>query len=105
MPTVEFMGKSFSVDESGFIDNFENWCEEWVQWVMKQEGIKELNEEHRKVITVIREYYERNGIAPMIRVLCKRTGFEREHIWDLFPSGPGNGACRMAGLPKPTGCV
>ncbi|MBF0235134.1 MAG: TusE/DsrC/DsvC family sulfur relay protein, partial [Desulfobacterales bacterium] len=22
-----------------------------------------------------------------------------------FPSGPGKGACKMAGLPKPTGCV
>ncbi|MBU1453131.1 MAG: TusE/DsrC/DsvC family sulfur relay protein, partial [Proteobacteria bacterium] len=21
------------------------------------------------------------------------------------PSGPGKGACKMAGLPKPTGCV
>ncbi|MGA7876136.1 MAG: TusE/DsrC/DsvC family sulfur relay protein [Desulfoferrobacter sp.] len=23
----------------------------------------------------------------------------------MFPSGPGKGACKMAGLPKPTGCV
>ena len=26
-------------------------------------------------------------------------------IYELFPSGPGKGACKMAGLPKPTGCV
>ncbi|MGD8530833.1 MAG: TusE/DsrC/DsvC family sulfur relay protein [Syntrophobacterales bacterium] len=26
-------------------------------------------------------------------------------MYELFPSGPGKGACKMAGLPKPTGCV
>ncbi|MCG8529500.1 MAG: TusE/DsrC/DsvC family sulfur relay protein, partial [Desulfovibrionales bacterium] len=26
-------------------------------------------------------------------------------VYELFPSGPGKGACKMAGLPKPTGCV
>ena len=52
MPIVEFMGKSFRVTESGFIDDYENWCEEWVQWVMEQEGIKELNEDHQKVIAL-----------------------------------------------------
>ena len=99
MPTVEFGGKSFTVDEDGFIDDYTNWSEEWVQYVKKEEGIEELNDEHKKVVEVLREYYEKNGIAPMVRVLSKVTGFK------LFPSGPGKGACKMAGLPKPTGCV
>jgi tRNA 2-thiouridine synthesizing protein E len=98
MPTVEFMGKEFTVDEDGFIDSYENWSDEWVQW-------EELNDEHNKVIEVLRDYYEKNGIAPMVRVLSKVTGFKLKHIYELFPSGPGKGACKMAGLPKPTGCV
>ena len=53
----------------------------------------------------LQEYYEKNGIAPMVRVLSKVTGFKLKHIYELFPSGPGKGACKMAGLPKPTGCV
>jgi TusE/DsrC/DsvC family sulfur relay protein len=105
MPSVEFMGKTFTVDEDGFIDSYDNWCNEWVQWVKNQEGIEELNEEHQKVIEVLRDYYEKNGIAPMVRVLSKVTGFKLKHIYELFPSGPGKGACKMAGLPKPTGCV
>ena len=105
MPTVEFMGKEFVVDEDGFIDSYENWSQEWVQWVKKEEGIEELNDEHQKVIDVLRDYYEKNGIAPMVRVLSKVTGFKLKHIYELFPSGPGKGACKMAGLPKPTGCV
>ena len=44
-------------------------------------------------------------VAPMIRKLCKETGFPLKKIYDLFPSGPAKGACKLAGLPKPTGCV
>jgi len=41
----------------------------------------------------------------MIRKLCKATGFKLNEIYELFPSGPAKGACKVAGLPKPTGCV
>ena len=105
MPTVEFEGSTFNVDEDGFIDNFENWNESWVRYVKQQEGIDELNDEHWKVINVLQDYYKKNGIAPMVRVLSKLTGYKLKHIYELFPSGPGKGACKMAGLPKPTGCV
>ena len=105
MPTVEFGGKTFTVDEDGFIDDYGNWSEEWVQFVKKEEGIDELTDEHRLVIDTLRDYYEKNGIAPMVRVLSKVTKFKLKHIYELFPSGPGKGACKMAGLPKPTGCV
>ncbi|MCF8110258.1 MAG: TusE/DsrC/DsvC family sulfur relay protein [Desulfosalsimonas sp.] len=105
MPTVEFEGQTFNVDEDGFIDSFENWNETWVKYVKQQEGIDELNDEHWKVINVLQDYYKKNGIAPMVRVLSKLTGYKLKHIYELFPSGPGKGACKMAGLPKPTGCV
>ena len=45
------------------------------------------------------------GIAPMIRKLCKETGFKLGEIYQMFPSGPAKGACKLAGLPKPTGGV
>lgn len=106
MAEIEFGGKTFIVDEDGFIGNYEDGkCEEWVGYVKKEEGIEELTDEHRKVIQVLQDYYEKNGIAPMVRVLSKVTGFKLKHIYELFPSGPGKGACKMAGLPKPTGCV
>ncbi len=105
MPTVEFEGNTFAIDEDGFIDSFENWNKDWVQYVKQQEGIDELSEEHWQVIDVLQDYYKKNGIAPMVRVLSKLTGYKLKHIYELFPSGPGKGACKMAGLPKPTGCV
>jgi tRNA 2-thiouridine synthesizing protein E len=105
MATVEYGEKTFTVDEDGFIDHFDSWCKEWVMLVKDSEGIDELTEEHWKVITVLQDYYKKNGIAPMVRILSKVTGFKLKHIYELFPSGPGKGACKMAGLPKPTGCV
>jgi tRNA 2-thiouridine synthesizing protein E len=102
---VEWMGKKFVVDEDGFIDAFDNYCPEWEQWVKNEEGIEEINDEHRKLIKILRDYYEKNGIAPMVRILSKQSGFKLKHKYELFPSGPGKGACKMAGLPKPTGCV
>jgi dissimilatory sulfite reductase related protein len=53
----------------------------------------------------LQEYYKSNHSAPRMSVLIKNTGFKLKYIYELFPSGPGKGACRMAGLPKPTGCV
>ena len=48
---------------------------------------------------------QRERLAPMIRKLCKETGFKLNQIYEMFPSGPAKGACKLAGLPKPTGCV
>ena len=74
MAEVTYKGKSFEVDEDGFLLKFDEWC-------------------------------RKNGIAPMVRIMSKNTGYKLKEIYELFPSGPGKGACKMAGLPKPTGCV
>lgn len=105
MAVVEHKGKTFEVDEDGFLQDFNQWSEEWVDYVKEYEGIKELTDEHWKVINFLQDYYQKNGIAPMVRILSKVTGFKLKKIYELFPSGPGKGACKMAGLPKPTGCV
>jgi dissimilatory sulfite reductase related protein len=64
-----------------------------------------LSEAHWKVVRYLRDYWLANDIAPMVRRLCKETGFKLSEIYALFPNGPANGACKVAGLPKPTGCV
>ncbi|MDY0164148.1 TusE/DsrC/DsvC family sulfur relay protein [Desulfobotulus sp.] len=105
MAEIEFKGKKFVIDEDGFLEDFNTYSEEWVEYCMKEEGIETLTDEHWGVINILQDYYKKNGIAPMVRVLSKLTGFKLKHIYELFPSGPGKGACKMAGLPKPTGCV
>lgn len=106
MPTIEHNGSTFDVDEDGFlVDGLEAWNEDWVDCVMVAEGIPELTEEHQKIVESLQDYFRKNGTAPMVRMLSKATGFPLKRIYELFPTGPGRGACRMAGLPRPVGCI
>lgn len=106
MATIEYKGNVYDVDEDGFLTKgMEQWNNDWVEYVKAEEGISDLTDEHWKLINILQDYFKKNGIAPMVRVLSKTTGFPLKKIYELFPSGPGKGACKMAGLPKPTGCV
>lgn len=105
MAEISYNGKSFEVDEDGFLLHFEDWCSDWADYVKESEGISVITPEHKKILDFLQDYYRKNGIAPMVRILSKNTGFKLKEVYELFPSGPGKGACKMAGLPKPTGCV
>jgi len=105
MPTITLAGKEFEVDEDGFIQDPEGWDEEVAKAIAPTEDVAEMTEEHWVVVNYIRNYFIEFGAAPMIRKLCKETGFKLKKIYELFPSGPAKGACKIAGLPKPTGCV
>ena len=63
-------------------------------------------------LRLLREYYDEYQIAPAVRVLTKAIGKKlgpdkgnSKYLYDLFPYGPGKQACKIAGLPKPTGCI
>ena len=105
MGYVTVGNKQVEVDEDGFLVDPNLWNEEIVKAFAALEDVSELTENHWKVINYLRNYYLQFGIAPMIRKLCKDTGFSLKEIYDMFPSGPAKGACKLAGLPKPTGCV
>jgi dissimilatory sulfite reductase related protein len=105
MPTVEYKNKIFEVDEEGFLVKFSDWCPEWVEHAQISQGIPALTTEHWNLIKVLQDYFKENRTVPMVRILSKATGFKMKHIFELFPAGPGKGACKMAGLPKPKGCV
>jgi tRNA 2-thiouridine synthesizing protein E len=106
VPQIEVKGKIFELNEEGFLANPDEWNEEIAAALAKaEEEIDELTEAHWAVIKYIRQYYVENNLAPMVRAVCKTTGFPLKYIYELFPSGPAKGACKVAGLPKPDGCV
>ena len=105
MPTFTHGEVSIDVDEDGFMQEPDKWNETVAAAIATTEGVEGLTEEHWKVVNYLRDYYLKFGVAPMIRKLCKETGFKLNKIYELFPSGPAKGACKVAGLPKPTGCV
>ena len=105
MPMFEHGEVKVSVDEDGFIEDPGAWDEKVAAALATTEGVAEMTDEHWKIVHYLRDYYTKFGIAPMIRKLCKETGFPLKKIYELFPSGPAKGACKVAGLAKPTGCV
>ena len=105
MPLFELGSVKVEVDEDGFIQEMDQWNEEVAKALATTEGVAEMSEKHWKVVNYLRDYYQKFGIAPMIRKLCKETGFSLKEIYELYPSGPAKGACKVAGLAKPTGCV
>jgi tRNA 2-thiouridine synthesizing protein E len=105
MPIFELGEVKINVDEDGFMEEPEQWNEAVALALASTEGVAALTENHWKLVNYLREYYQKFGIAPMIRKLCKETGFSLKEIYEMFPSGPAKGACKIAGLAKPTGCV
>lgn len=105
MATFSHGNISVAVDEDGFMENPEVWNTDVATALATTEGVNALGDDHWKLVNYLRNYYLQFGVAPMIRKLCKETGFDLKKVYELFPSGPAKGACKVAGLPKPTGCV
>lgn len=106
MPTVDFQGRLIELNEEGFLADPDVWTEEIALVLAKdQENLDALTPEHWAVLRFIRSYYLEKKLAPMVRAICKTTGLQLRQIYELFPSGPAKGACKLAGLPKPDGCV
>lgn len=53
----------------------------------------------------MRKVFKENGMAPSIRKLTKESGVGTKELYTLFPKGPAKKAARIAGLPKPKGCI
>ncbi len=111
MPSIEVNGKCYDTDEEGYLLDLTQWTEEVAVEVAKREGVP-LNEQHWEVISFLRGYYEEFQIAPAVRVLIKALGKKlgpekgnSQYLYELFPYGPAKQACKIAGLPKPTGCI
>jgi TusE/DsrC/DsvC family sulfur relay protein len=106
MAELDVNGKKLLLNEEGFLVDPKEWDRDVALALARdQEGLAELSDDHWKVIDYIREYYMGKDMAPMVRKMCKNTGLSLKEIFALFPSGPAKGACKLAGLPKPDGCV
>lgn len=92
-------------DPDGFMTDPGLWNDEVAIAIAGEEGIEEMTEDHWKVVNFIRDYWKENDLAPAVRLICSEVGVGVRQVYKLFTSGPARGACRVAGLPKPDGCV
>ena len=105
MPTATFATVTVDVNDEGFFTKPEQWTEEMAPEIAAQEGIDHLTEEHWQVIKFMRSEYFDHGTGPTVRVLGKSSGVSVKELYQLFPKGPAKMAAKIAGIPKPRGCI
>ena len=93
------------VNEEGFFIHPETWTEDMVPELTRREGIDTLTDRHWQVIRFMRSQYLEKGTGPTVRLLGKTSGVSIKELYQLFPKGPAKVAARVAGIPKPRGCI
>ena len=105
MTTTTYAGKPVDVNEEGFFTDPGQWTEEMVPQIAIGEGIPEVTDRHWQVIKFMRHEFETKGTGPTVRALGKTSGVTIKELYQLFPKGPAKVAAKIAGIPKPRGCI
>jgi len=105
MATATYAGVAVDVNDEGFFEHPSEWTESMAPEIAEHEGIDELTSPHWQVIRFMRAEYAAKGTGPTVRVLGKTSGVSVKELYQLFPKGPAKVAAKIAGIPKPRGCI
>ncbi|HET9092316.1 MAG TPA: TusE/DsrC/DsvC family sulfur relay protein [Acidimicrobiales bacterium] len=100
-----YAGRAVEIDGEGYFTDPATWCEEMIPEIARDEGLGELTSRHLQVVTFMRHEYEEHGGGPSVRMLAKTSGVGVKELYALFPKGPAKVAAKIAGIPKPRGCI
>ena len=104
MAILKLENGSVELDDEGYLKDFGHWSLEAARALAKRDGI-ELTEDHLNVIQMIRAYYQKHGVAPMLTLVSKECDKSYKELHALFQKQPGKRAAKLAGLPKTSGCT
>src|SRR3954454_7506791 len=105
MTTKTVADTAIDVTDDGFFRDPSQWSEDMVPQLANAEGIPVLTEDHWRVIKFMRAEFLEKGTGPTVRALGKTSGIPIKELYQLFPKGPAKVAARIAGIPKPRGCI
>ena len=98
-------------DPEGFLLNREDWTPEIAEALAAAEG-RTLTKDHRAVISLVQDFYDRYGIAPNNRALVRavKTALgpalgSSMALMKLFGGAPAKTVAKYAGLAKPPHCL
>ncbi len=94
-------------DNEGYLLDPQDWDKQLAIQIAEHEGI-DLSDHHWIIIKFIREFYESYQSVPELRKtlthLRDAIGKDlatRKFVYNLFPYGYGQQACKIAGMRKP----
>ncbi len=105
MPIKTIAGVDVEVTDEGFFVDPDQWTEAMAPELAAEDGIAELTDAHWQVIRFMRTEQATKGTGPTVRILGKTSGVGTKELYQLFPKGPAKIAARVAGIPKPRGCI
>ena len=105
MPTTTLAGSDVTVNDEGFFEKPDQWTRDMAVEIARHEGIETLTDADWKVIDFMRSEYFEKGTGPTVRALGKSSGVSVKELYALFPKGPAKLAAKIAGIPKPRGCI
>jgi TusE/DsrC/DsvC family sulfur relay protein len=105
MTDVTYDGRTVSVTNDGFFTNPGQWTEDLAPLIASAEGVGPLTDRHWQIIRLMRSEYESRGTGLAVRALGKASGVPIKELYQLFPKGPAKVAAKIAGIPKPRGCI
>jgi len=105
MSTLTIATTDVELNDEGFFVHPEQWTEDMAPELARREGIDSLTDAHWTVLRFMRAEYFAKGTGPTVRVLGKASGVSIKDLYQLFPKGPAKIAARIAGIPKPRGCI
>ncbi len=105
MPSMTYAGTQVSVNDEGFFTDPDQWREEMAPEIAREAGIGTLTDHHWQVIKFMRHEFAEKGTGPSVRALSKTSGVTVKELYELFPKGPAKLAAKIAGIPKPRGCI
>ena len=100
-------GTEIELDDEGYLLDPGDWSPEVAELLANEIDI-ELTDERLEIVNFVREHFEERECIPEMRTLLKtlrdRHGKEtatRKYVYNLFPYGYGQQACKIAGMRKP----
>jgi tRNA 2-thiouridine synthesizing protein E len=65
----------------------------------------DLGAEHWRVVEFARAEFEKTGASPNVRRITQGAAITTKDLYALFPRAPARTVARIAGIPKPAGCI
>ena len=95
-------GVAFGPD--GHMVDASAWTRDLGENIARLQGL-ELGPEHWKVVEFARGEYLETQASPNIRRITQAVEISTKELYGLFPRAPARTVAKIAGIPKPVGCL
>lgn len=101
-PVAVLDGIGFTAD--GHLADPAAWTPALAQRLAEAHAVP-LTDAHWKLIQFARADFEKTGVSPNVRRVTQGAGVSTKDLYSLFPKAPARTLAKIAGIPKPAGCI